>query len=163
MRPRHQWRPKSPINETLAQRLARYITRAGEQECWEWNGFKNTLGYGRAWWRGTLYLAHRLAWIEANGPIPADMKVLHRCDNPPCCNPTHLFLGTDADNARDRDRKGRLGDRRGEANGHASLSAQQVKQLRKFSGSHAEAGRQFKISDTHVARVRSGAAWPHIK
>ena len=71
--------------------------------CIEWTGRCNDGGYG-TWGRK---LAHRLAWVEANGPIPAGMCVLHACDNPPCINVDHLWLGTQADNAADRESKGR--------------------------------------------------------
>lgn len=71
--------------------------------CWPWKGSVMGEGYGR--YRQAY--THRLAWMLANGPIPAGLFVLHKCDNPPCCNPDHLFLGTQADNVRDRDAKGR--------------------------------------------------------
>lgn len=72
------------------------------------------MGYGKCWRRidGVLYyLAHRWAWADRFGSIPDGMRVCHTCDNPPCCNPAHLFLGTDADNAQDRASKGRNGPR----------------------------------------------------
>lgn len=83
-------------------------------ECWEWNGLCNQDGYGQKKINGTSWQTHRLAFAWAtgnwtdNGPkIPDGMLVLHRCDNPPCCNPSHLFLGTHADNVRDAVSKGR--------------------------------------------------------
>lgn len=70
-------------------------------ECWEWNGHRSTSGYGYKCIRRKLTMTHRLAFAWANGPIPPGMFVLHKCDNPPCCNPDHLYLGTAKDNARD--------------------------------------------------------------
>lgn len=75
--------------------------------CIEWTGYRDRQGYGRRSIRRRLFLVHRLAWEEANGPIPDDLCVLHACDNPPCMNPEHLFLGTRADNNADMDAKGR--------------------------------------------------------
>ena len=76
-------------------------------DCIEWQGSRDRQGYGKAWKNGANARAHRVAWEEANGPIPEGMCVLHHCDNPPCINPDHLFLGTRGDNARDMVKKGR--------------------------------------------------------
>lgn len=76
--------------------------------CWLWTAKRNALGYGQFSDRDLpTVMANRLAWLFVCGPIPDGLNVLHRCDNPPCCNPAHLFLGTPGDNARDRDAKRR--------------------------------------------------------
>lgn len=80
----------------------------GLSECMEWKGSRAN-GYGQKHINGKRHKTHRLAWAWANGPIPDGMLVLHSCDNPPCCNPNHLFLGTQSDNMRDCANKGRLG------------------------------------------------------
>jgi hypothetical protein len=76
--------------------------------CWVWTGNTDNKGYGR------LHhdLAHRRAWRETNGPIPDGLWILHRCDNPPCCNPAHLYPGTHAQNMRDMSERGRSGSKR---------------------------------------------------
>jgi hypothetical protein len=91
--------------------LADNLVKLGKRQCWEWIGPRNAAGYGRVSSgtgkeRRTTY-AHRYFYTEANGPIPEGMLVCHKCDNPPCCNPHHLFLGTRTDNQRDRVAKGR--------------------------------------------------------
>jgi hypothetical protein len=95
-----------PIEERFWEKVSIDDSNDG---CWEWTKLsRDDFGYG-------LFLlvghknerAHRVAWRLTNGPIPSGMKILHSCDNPPCCRPGHLFIGTDLDNARDRDRKGR--------------------------------------------------------
>lgn len=73
--------------------------------CWEWVGAKS---YGYCNYQGKQWYAHRLAWTLTFGEIPKGMFVCHICDNPACCRPTHLFLGTNADNLQDASRKGRL-------------------------------------------------------
>src|SRR5690349_13982377 len=75
--------------------------------CIEWDGTRHVKGYGQITIRGRTVRAHRLAWEKANGPIPEGMMVCHKCDNPPCINPEHLFLGTSKDNAQDSIIKGR--------------------------------------------------------
>lgn len=88
--------------------------------CWEWTGACVTKGYGHITsGRGRQITVHRVAFELTNGPIPAGMFVLHRCDNPPCFNPEHLFLGTNLDNMRDAKSKGRpLGVQLGAKRGH---------------------------------------------
>ena len=81
---------------------------AGEGSCWNWIAYKKRDGYG--WFgvhRKELILAHRYSWVLSHGAIPAGMNVLHKCDNPACVNPNHLWLGTLADNNKDMCRKGR--------------------------------------------------------
>ena len=75
--------------------------------CWLWIAAKNEHGYGCFRYRNVLYKAHRVAWEQVNGTIQNDKFVLHRCDNPSCVNPLHLFLGTQLDNMRDMLNKGR--------------------------------------------------------
>ena len=76
-------------------------------QCIIFQGFKDSAGYGHTTHGGKKLSAHRKAWLIANGDIPPGMVVCHKCDNPSCINPDHLFIGTHADNARDRDSKGR--------------------------------------------------------
>lgn len=83
------------------------VDRRGPDECWEWTGYRLRLGYGRLTYHGRTTAAHRLAYAFAHGPIPEGLFICHRCDNPPCCNPAHLFLGTVADNNADMRAKGR--------------------------------------------------------
>jgi len=78
----------------------------GRDECWEWQA-SGSKGYGRLMMDGVTWGAHRLAFTLVKGRIPDGMCVLHSCDNPPCCNPAHLFIGTHADNMRDMAKKGR--------------------------------------------------------
>jgi hypothetical protein len=90
-------------------------------ECWPWTaGLRD--GYGRVRVGRKLLDAHRYAWAITRGPILDGLCVLHRCDNRPCCNPAHLFLGSNADNVADRGRKGRSASVRGEANGNSRLT-----------------------------------------
>lgn len=83
------------------------VARRGPDECWEWRGSRNAKGYGQVTNQGADRIAHRVAYEIAKGAIPSGMMVCHTCDNPPCCNPAHLFVGSNADNIRDKVAKGR--------------------------------------------------------
>lgn len=94
---------------TDADYLARLKSKLKEtpRGCWEIQGFRHKEGYGAMSYRNRQIRAHKLMWMLAVGPIPDGICVLHRCDNPPCCNPAHLWLGTRGDNLRDMAKKGR--------------------------------------------------------
>ncbi len=114
------------------------------------------------------YRAHRMAWVITNGPIPDGLFVLHRCDNPPCCNPDHLFLGTGQDNMDDMHRKGRgvIPCSIGEANSSAKLTDEEVliiRTKRKEEGlTHRALGKLFGVSRRHIGRILSGEKWSHL-
>lgn len=111
-----------PLHERL---LSGYVETASG--CWEWTKFRNKDGYGSIGLAGrAVARAHRVSWMLHFGEIPAGMHVLHRCDNPPCINPAHLFLGTPADNSRDKVAKGRAARNRGEKNGFSKLKRADV-------------------------------------
>ena len=101
--------------------------------CWEWTGSRDTSGYGTIGFAGGIHKTHRIAWNVAFGLIPLGLQVLHRCDNPPCVRPSHLFLGTQADNISDMVAKGRARtgkQLRGFRHPRASLNEAQVAQIR---------------------------------
>ena len=100
----------------------------GKESCWEWTGGRMPSGYGQISFMGRPQGAHRLAYQFAIGDIPAGFSILHRCDNPPCCNPAHLFTGTARDNAQDALAKGRFVV--GERNGYAKLSDSDIASIK---------------------------------
>ncbi len=110
-------KPRAPqIPSTLpmaeAKRLALLKVlpniKVNESGCWVWQGYCNPRwGYGHTAWRGRTWAVHRLMWTVMRGEIPAGKIVCHSCDNPPCCNPEHVWLGTDKENHIDKTRKGR--------------------------------------------------------
>lgn len=91
---------------TLRQRFNCKVART--PTCWWWHGAKNSQGYGKLRAGNKWWTAHRISYLLHKGKIPPDLWVLHRCDNPSCVNPDHLFLGTRQDNIEDARQKGRL-------------------------------------------------------
>lgn len=113
----------------LSERLWARIARGAPDACWEWTGQRNGNGYGIVTiLHSTRLRAHRVAWELANNRSAEGYEVCHSCDNPPCCNPAHLFLGTHQDNVADMVKKGRQ--QRGERNGSAILTSAQVDEIR---------------------------------
>ncbi len=92
---------------TNDERLSKFLPDRPVGECWIWLGSKNAGGYGQARWDGTTRLAHRYVYTMLVGAIPDGMVLRHSCDNPPCCNPDHLLVGTNLDNRRDSVERGR--------------------------------------------------------
>ncbi len=94
--------------ETWKEKMDLYVTKGGPDECWEWRGVRNQAGYGVAYCAGLKIPAHRVAYMLAKGEIPEGLIIMHKCDNPPCCNPAHVFLGTSRENNEDTINKGRV-------------------------------------------------------
>lgn len=150
-----------------------------EGDCWVWSGPRFTdFGYGRVRVNGREIHAHRCAHELFIGPIPDGLEVLHKCDNPPCVNPAHLYSGTQQQNMDDKVRRGRAAtaDRngkrtcpekvqRGADHWKARLSEESVRAIRtrRAAGETlAMLGHEFGISKTHVSRLARGVGWKHV-
>lgn len=114
----------------LEPRFWSYVAVSGG--CWPWLGGTDDDGYGQFLYKGNAVRSHRVAWIFTFGEIPNGLRVLHTCDNPPCCNPDHLFLGTQANNNADMVAKGRQRILYGEAHGSAKLTTNDVAAMRRL-------------------------------
>lgn len=157
-------RSRAPVAERLWRRvnLEGPFMTGMDSRCWEWEGHVITDGYGHIRVGKTMALTHRIAWEIANGPIPDGVLVCHRCDNPPCVRPDHLFLGDDAANAADRDEKGRLGPRVGEFNGNAKLSESDVVAIRQDPRPRKEIAYELRVSIATIDHIKTGRSWGHL-
>lgn len=103
--------------------------------------------------------AHRVSWVLNIGPIPPGQDVLHQCDNPPCVNPSHLFLGTNRDNIADKMAKGRQSRLPGESNGYAKLSADQVRAIRSSGAGYRATARAYGVTRECIMAIRKRWTW----
>jgi len=166
---------------TVEQLQERFYANVKKTEggCWLWMGRRNHKGYGVFHFlNGTTVLAHRLSWfmkygaeLLRRGNNAEGMCMLHICDNPPCVNPDHLFLGTKADNNEDMVRKGRnshLGGKglnKGARNGQVKLDEEKVVEIRKLlrqGVTQAELGRMFGVHRGTIGEIHRGRNWRHV-
>lgn len=129
--------------------------------CWLWTGARRSGGYGHVNVAGRFVAAHRFA-LQLTGSQPRnDLAVLHRCDNPPCVNPEHLRIGTQAENVHDMISKGRQRYVIGESNASAKLTASAAIDIYHCNEANAVIAARFGIDQTVVSRIKTGKAWQH--
>jgi len=145
-----------PIFATKKDSLLAHV-RKSEDGCWEWLAAIGSHGYGVGTFRHALYLAHRVSYESFVGPIPAGVQVLHRCDNRKCCNPKHLFVGTQADNIADMVSKRRHC--HGERRPNAKLNAAAARAICASSEPQRQIADCHGIHQSTVSRIKSGIRW----
>lgn len=149
--------------QTLREKFFSVLSPGKPDECWEWPGGKNNWGYGVLYHDGRPHQAHRLSYEFHNEVPPDDLFVLHKCDNRPCVNPNHLFLGTPIDNSTDMVSKGRQA--RGERNSKAKLTEEQVRQIRQLHSQgwiYKRLASAFGVCKGSIARIVRREAWGHL-
>lgn len=167
-----------PRQYTKVAPEARFWPRVTKSDgCWTWGGYCDEDGYGNFWFEGRTVRAHRWLWEFLNGPLGKEQQVLHRCDNPPCVRPDHLFVGTHDDNVKDKMLKGRnhygpcpkgtANRPRGSAHFRTRLTEEQVREIRSRPRLPAKGFRQlwakeFGITVYNLADVLSGRTWKHV-
>lgn len=154
---------------TIEERFWTKVNKNTENGCWEWVAAKVRHGYGRIMVQKKVKLTHRVSWELHNGPIPEGLHVLHRCDNPSCVRPEHLFLGNQEENMRDMVIKGRSSHStgtNGENHYRAKITTKDVRDMRKkYSNSKTPlrvVAQEFGLSKTHVNKILLRKIWKHI-
>jgi|SRR6188768_779520 len=150
-------------SNTWAERFWSKVDRRGPDECWPWKTGKFPSGHGQFWLGTRSQMAHRCAFLLTHGRWP-DPCGLHRCDNPPCCNPAHLFEGTAVDNQNDKVSKGRQA--RGARQGCAKLTEQLVRDIRANYAlcrvTMRELATRFGVSLPTISQVITRRIWKHV-
>lgn len=149
-----------------AERFWSNVDKRGPDECWSWTASINARrdGYGRFWIKRVEYRTNRMAYWLHYGVDPADQDACHTCDNPPCCNPAHLFKGTRAANLEDMTRKKRRV--YGEQHGIAKLTREQVAEIKRLYvprkvGCYQLADR-FGVTEMTIHKIISGKTWRDV-
>lgn len=153
------------VTESIQDRFESKLTKS--DGCWEWNAFKMGSGYGQFGLAGHMQYAHRVSYQLYIGEIPTGLYVCHKCDNPGCVNPAHLFLGTPADNVHDCENKGRgfHPGAPGTRNGHAKLTEVQVIEIRAKYGEGvriAALAKEFGVSRRAIYHIVYHTSWAKI-
>lgn len=155
-----------PKPQTLAARFWPKVHTGDPAECWPWTASCYPNGYGSfgkgGHSDGSTY-AHRVVWELTNGPIPDGMFVCHRCDNPPCCNPAHLFLDTHDGNMADMIRKGRSP--RGENKWNALMDEAKVRDVHRLyddGWTGLAIAAYFGVTRGCITDILRGKTWPHL-
>lgn len=157
---------EAALTEGTLERLRAGLDCRGPDECWEWQGAVNLRGYGRIQVAGKARYTHRVVWMLRHGRIPDGLSILHHCDNPPCGNESHLFIGTPGDNVRDMFDKGRQPRQDGVHNPAAKVTDEVVRGIRRrarIRESHASIARSLGISRPAVSLIVEGKRWAHVK
>lgn len=153
-------KPLADLSPLATARFWTKVQGGKPGECWPWAGVRTEKGYGRF---AQTIMAHRMAYYLVKGPIPAGLIVLHSCDNPPCCNPAHLRVGSHLDNSRDAMSRARLS--YGARNGRASVTPEQAAYIcdnpDKKTGKALAA--QFGIAESTVSYIKSGRSWARLQ
>ena len=137
--------------------------------CWNWIGAKLNKEYGQFWVDGKKCLAHRFSWVLHFGAIPKGSGyhgtcVLHKCDNPACVNPDHLFLGSNLDNVRDMIKKGRhrTNPLKGEKRPQAKLTEIQVREILKDERKNIKIAEDYNVNYRTISAIKHGTRWAHV-
>lgn len=153
------------INDDVKLRFARFSPNRPENDCWEWTGWCHPRGYGKLSVEGRTEAAHRVSWAIHFGEDPGKLHVLHKCDNPSCVNPAHLFLGTDLDNNQDMIAKGRNIIIRGERHGRSPFTDADVRIIRErwtSGASFSSLAREFGVSRVAIRNICLKRSWSHV-
>lgn len=145
-----------------SERFWSKVDQQGMDDCWLWTAGCFSDGYGAFWIDNRTVKAHRIALLLATDSWDQCLLTCHSCDNPRCCNPRHLFSGTEGDNQRDMRRKGRGFTPHGSGHPLSKLTDDDIHQIRASTETHAAIAHQFNINQPLVTRIKKRTRWAHV-
>lgn len=157
--------PPKGFRVGVEQRFWSKVDKRGDGECWEWTANRHQKGYGTMRVERKVLKAHRISYELHHGPVPDGLHVLHRCDNPPCVNPAHLWAGTNAENVADKEAKGRGGQPKGSKHHGATLTEEQVIMMRRLHEGgmkQKDLVTQFGVEKSRVSAIIRRRIWRHV-
>lgn len=167
------------LTDKLLARFWSKVDKRGPEECWPWTGSARPRGYGRMMTEAGACNVTHIALAQDGRPRPTLAHgALHECDNPPCCNPAHLWWGTQAENSADRDSKGRHACGRGETHGsrtkpesikrgsdhgRAKLTESDIPKIRADPRFQYVIAREYGVTQRAICMVKTGKSWKHVQ
>ena len=159
--------------DSFINRFWKKVIKTKSDDCWEWTAYKNKKGYGQlglgSRGEGTI-LAHRASYLIHNKSLCTNLMVLHKCDNPSCVNPEHLYQGTASDNTKDMIKRNRsvfggYNPASGEKNSNSKLTGNQIKNIRKEIRhmSCRQLGKKYGVAHSTIARIIRGETWNNFR
>ena len=149
----------------MGNKLKRFYDKVDTSgDCHEWTAGTDSNGYGQIWFNKRNRKANRVAAYLA-GILPSlksEMHVLHKCDNPKCVNPEHLFLGTHQDNNKDKEDKGRGNQAKGSASGPAKLAEAEIPAIRADSRTLHAIAKTYSVSPSTISQIKTRRTWAHV-
>lgn len=146
-----------PLSEKFFMRVEK------TDSCWNWVG-PTRKGYGSIWVDGKNVRVHRASWVLKFGEIPSGLLVLHKCDNPSCVNPDHLYIGTQKDNMKDKVDRNRCAhrDNKGEHSGRAVLTNEMILAIRSDTRMNKDIADSYSVDKSTISDIKRRKSWKHI-
>jgi len=154
------------LRKTLKQRLLDNVRVDEQTGCWDWLKFKDRNKYGHIKVLGKSELVHRVAYQTLVGDIPSGMFVCHRCDNPSCLNPEHLFIGTNQDNIDDKvakNRQSKIGQQKGSKHSLAKLTEKDIVDIRISTLSQNKLALLYGMTQSSISQIQNKITWSHVQ
>ena len=147
-------------NDEWIQHISTNVFIDGKTGCWNWKRATRKDGYGITWYNGSTDYIHRVSYRVFKGDFDSNFIIRHKCDNPSCCNPDHLLIGSDQDNSTDMVNRGRSA--KGSKQGNSKLTEEMIQPIRDSNLSSRVLGSMYNISKSVILDIKNNKIWKHV-